>query len=199
MWLYITRLNRFINGEFGMNKTLLLAGVACLVSFGASAQEYKPYVGLDYAFSEADYSKDANHIKDDYSSMIINGGYKIGDYMGVEAFYQAAGDRKTHTSIGRIKTGFDAYGVDLYGYMPLDCEGKFDMLASAGLAIYDTEVKGVPVINENKSRVGYRFGLGAQYNITENIAARLMGRYNYIGMSHLDNFQEVTVGARYSF
>lgn len=181
-----------------MKKTLLLAGVACLVSLSANAFEYKPYVGIDYAYDKADFKKEAKDLKDGFNSGIINAGARFGDYMGLEAFYQMSGDRKTHGEDYNVKASFEAYGVDAYGYMPLGCDKTFDLLASVGVANYDTEIKGEDA-KEDKSRVGYRFGLGAQYNITENIAARVMGRYNYLGMSNLDNFQEVTAGVRYTF
>ena len=42
-----------------MKKTLLLAGVACLFSVSANAmdlsREFRPYIGLDYVYSHADY------------------------------------------------------------------------------------------------------------------------------------------------
>lgn len=45
-----------------MKKTLLLAGVACLFSFGANAADYslselRPYVGLDYVYTDANIKK----------------------------------------------------------------------------------------------------------------------------------------------
>lgn len=46
-----------------MKKTLLLAGVACLFSFGANAADYslselRPYVGLDYVYTDANIKKE---------------------------------------------------------------------------------------------------------------------------------------------
>lgn len=181
-----------------MKKTLLLAGVACLLSFNASAQEFRPYVGVDYAYDKADFKKEAKDLDDGFNSGIVNAGVKMGDYAGLEAFYQLAGTRKTHFNDYDVKAKFSAYGVDAYGYLPLGCEKKFDLLASLGIANYDTEIK-TPESKDSKDRMGYRFGLGAQYSFTDNIAARVMGRYNYLGMSKLDNFAEVTAGLRYTF
>lgn len=182
-----------------MKKTLLLAGVACLLSFNASAQEFRPYVGLDYAYDKADFKKEAKSLDDGFNSGIINAGVRMGDYYGLEAFFQQSGERKTHFTGEDVKAKFNAYGLDAYGYMPLGCEKKFDLLASLGLAAYDTTVKGLPEGKYDKQRMGYRMGIGAQYNFTENMAARVMGRYNYLGMSQLDNFSEVTAGVRYTF
>lgn len=46
-----------------MKKTLLLAGVACLFSFGANAADYnmrdlRPYIGIDYIYTNANIKKE---------------------------------------------------------------------------------------------------------------------------------------------
>ena len=50
-----------------MKKTLLLAGVACLFSYSANAmdlsQDIRPYVGLDYVYSHANYKNDASRLE----------------------------------------------------------------------------------------------------------------------------------------
>ena len=75
-----------------MKKTLLLAGVACLFSFGANAADYslselRPYVGLDYVYTDANIKKETR-IKTDYNSGAINAGIRFYDYLGLEAFFQ---------------------------------------------------------------------------------------------------------------
>ena len=101
-----------------MKKTLLLAGVACLFSFGANAEEYRPYVGLDYVFSNANIKKEYN-MKKDYNSGAVNAGIQIGEYTGLEAFFQQSGERKKNiTDTLNNKTKFHAYVLYLYVYMP---------------------------------------------------------------------------------
>ena len=73
-----------------MKKTLLLAGVACIFSYNANAMnissDLKPYIGLDYVYSKADFKGEAsrleksNLLKDNYNSGVINAGIKLGDY-----------------------------------------------------------------------------------------------------------------------
>ena len=47
-----------------MKKTLLLAGVACIFSYNANAMnissDLKPYIGLDYVYSKADFKGEAS-------------------------------------------------------------------------------------------------------------------------------------------
>ena len=70
-----------------MKKTLLLAGVACLFSFGANAADYslselRPYVGLDYVYTDANIKKETR-IKTDYNSGAINAGIRFYDYLSL--------------------------------------------------------------------------------------------------------------------
>lgn len=184
-----------------MKKTLLLAGVACLMSFGASAQEFRPYVGLDYAYSDANTKKEY-HFKNDYNSGIVNAGVDMGNYTSLEAFFQQSGERKSNVGDQRIKNKFHAYGLDLYGYLPVpQCNEKFSLLGSLGLANYNMEAKYRADVRGkiDKDRVGYRAGIGAQYNFTENWGARVMGRYTYIGSKAMKDLKEVTAGIRYTF
>ena len=195
-----------------MKKTLLLAGVACLFSYNANAMHVssamRPYVGLDYAYSHASYKGQASRmadkdmIDDNYNSGIINAGMKFGHYSGIEAFYQQSeeitGDHYYNNGYTyEAKTQFNAYGLDMYGYMPVGC-GGFNLLGTAGLGVYDIEIKGAGT-KDTWSRVGYRAGLGAQYDFNDNWSARVVGRYSYIGTKAVDNLKEITAGIRYTF
>ncbi len=185
-----------------MKKTLLLAGVACLISFGAAAKEYNPYIGLDYAYSKFDLKKQLKRVDDGYNSGVVNAGIRVGQYAGLEAFFQQAGDRKTHDADGSVKSKFYAYGADLMGYLPIPaCNEKFNLLGSVGLGNYKFSAKysGNNKPKYNKDRTGYRFGVGAQYHMTQNWSARVMGRYTFLGARDIDNLAEVTAGLRYTF
>ena len=198
---------------YNMKKALLLAGVASLFSFNANAMmgmpsDFRPYVGVDYVYSKADYKGDASRLEDDgylednFNSGVINAGIKMGDYYSIEAFYQQSaseeGDYFVYDGMShKAETQFDAYGIDLYGYAPVGCDG-LSLLGTVGLANYDLEVKELGE-TETKSRVGYRAGIGAQYDFNENWSARLVGRYSYINTKDVDNLMEATAGIRYTF
>ena len=191
-----------------MKKSLLLAGVACsLIATNASAgwkdsmhhaiQNSKYYIGADYAYVNADFNGSFQEAKDSYNSGSINLGVRM-DKFGVEIFNQMSGKRTKDLTDGDLKTKINAYGLDLYGYQPLGCEGKYDLLATVGLANY--YYKGEwDSGSDSKNRIGYRVGGGAMYNFNDHISARVVGRYAYIGGDSLNHVAEVTAGLRYTF
>jgi len=193
-----------------MKKTLLLAGVACvLMTTQAQAANWfttqadhmartsKIYVGADYAFDSVDFKGNLREAKQDYNSGIFNIGSRMGNY-GVEFFGQWSFGRSKDTPEGKLKTKINAYGMDMYGYLPLGCEGKYDVLATIGVADY--YYKGFRgENNDSNNRLGWRIGGGAMYNMTEHVSARIVGRYAYIGASDLNHVAEVTAGLRYNF
>lgn len=186
-----------------MNKALLLASAACIISFSSAAnanmlKDLNPYVGADYVYSHADFKGGDRGLKKDYDSGAVNAGIQVGKYTSLEAFYQHSGTRKTHDEAGdKIKSNFQAYGLDMYGYLPLGCS-KMDLLGSVGAANYKLKVKD-STGKYDKDRIGYRIGAGAQYRFTDHISARIMGRYSYIDSKALKSLTEVTAGLRYTF
>lgn len=186
-----------------MNKTLLLAGVASVIAFGASAAEYhfpklEPYMGADYVYSYAKFGRSAGALKKSYHSGAVNMGARMYDNLGLEAFFQMSGQRKNNRPEGTYKGEFLAYGMDLYGYAPIMCS-NFNLLGSLGLANYRFTFKYGDASSKHQNRIGYRAGVGIQYDFTEHLAARIMGRYSYIGMNRVNNLKEVTAGLRYTF
>ena len=189
-----------------MKKTLLLAGVACaLMTTQANAANWyntmtkntKIYVGADYAFDSVDFKGALREAKEDYNSGIFNIGARM-DYVGVEFFGQWGWGDSKDTPDGKLKTNLNVYGMDMYGYMPLGCEGKYDIIGTIGIADY--YYKGfMGDQNDTNNHVGWRIGGGAMYNMTDHISARIVGRYAYIGASDLNHVAEVTAGMRYNF
>ena len=193
-----------------MKKTLLLAGVACaLMTTQAQAanwfsnkadhmsQNAKVYVGADYAFDDFDFKGSLHDAKKSYHSGLVNFGTRV-DNVGGEVFGQWSFGRTKDTVEGKIKTRVNAYGLDMYGYLPLGCEGKYELLGTFGVADY--YYKGFNGdVNDTNNHIGWRIGGGAMYNITQQVSARIVGRYAYIGASDLNHAAEVTAGLRYSF
>ena len=187
-------------------KTILLAGAAALLSGTVQAMEINPYMGLDYVYSHADYKSDHaawdKALKKDYDSGAVNLGMRPSEYFSLEGFFQQSAKSKgalveVTGGSGRLKSEFYAYGLEAYRYMPMGCDG-FSLLGTVGLANYNFKIKDNNG-SEDKNHMGYRVGIGAQYDMNENWAMRLVGRYSYIDSKVLDNLQEVTAGIRYTF
>ena len=185
-----------------MKKVLLLAGVAALVSANANAfnleREVKPYIGADYTYSNVEYKTTGYSLPHSYNSHGANIGAKLGEYFGPEFYYQQSFKRTTHTADKKVKNRFFSYGMDLMGYLPLGCEGMFNGLASVGFGDYNVKTSYRGHSNDT-NKIGYRAGLGLQYNMTDNWSARIMGRYSYVGTRFLDDMWEAVAGLRYTF
>ncbi len=189
-----------------MNKALLFASAACVLTLSSTANaqqmfgnDIEPYVGLDYVYSRADFKSGAD-LKKDYNSGSVNVGTRLGKYAGLEAYYQLSGSRSTRLADDvKAKSKFHSYGLDIFGYLPLGCEDKVDLLASVGAGNYNIKVKNIPEGKYDKDHMGYRFGVGAQYNFNEHVSARAMYRYTYLDTKYLDNMNEFTAGLRYTF
>jgi len=190
-----------------MKKTLLLsgvAGIASLAAFNAEAMmnwninDYRPYIGGDYVYSYAKQGSDAKHMKHNFHSGKANLGMQFYQNWDLEFSYQQSGELKSKANpTGKqAKNYFSAYALDAYGKYPLFCT-NLGALATVGTAIYHAKYKGLP--KKSFNRVGYRAGLGLQYDFNKNIAARVIGRYSYVGADYLNNLKEVTVGFQYRF
>ena len=188
-----------------MKKVCLIAAAVSTFALNAGAADWgmnmsewvRPYMGADYVYSHANHGSFAKEAKKDYNSWAVNAGIDIARYTSLEGFFQQAFQRKTHIGPDTLKSDFYAWGLDMYGRMPIMCSG-FNALASVGLADYNVKYK-FQGSSEDKQRVGYRGGLGMSYDFTDHISMRVMGRYSYLGMANLNHLMEVTAGLRYTF
>lgn len=180
-----------------MKKTLLLASAtACIFAFNAKAVEFKPYVGLDYAYTGAELSKeyDSPILENKFHSLNVNIGTRLDKNFGIEAFYQQSAEEEGTFNIA--KTSFNAYGVDLAGYVPLN--ETTEAFATVGLGRYEVEAKVIGLKLSEKD-TGVRFGLGLLHNINDNWALRGQIRYVNLDMESVDYMAEVSAGIRYNF
>lgn len=187
-----------------MKKICMIAVAASALTINAEAADWgmgdmvRPYMGADYIYSHAKHGGIAKDAKKGYNSWSVNMGMDIARYTSVEAFFQQSGKRKDHFRDSSLSSEFYAWGMDVYGRMPVMCS-NFNLLGSVGLADYNVKYNFKPGSTDDKQRVGYRGGVGFSYSFTDNVSMRVMGRYSYIGMNSLDNLMEVTAGLRYTF
>lgn len=176
------------------------------VAFTANAQaaelEYKPYVAADYHYTDANAHKESPY----YNSGSVSVGTSYNKYFGTELFYQYSNDyKKSNRTTGEKRSSqFQAYGLDMIGYLPLGCDQVFSLLGTIGIGEYKFEKKnGFMTIGSHKhndSGYGYRAGLGAQYQIDENWSVRAIARY--IGLDKVkdfDHMMDYSMGVKYSF
>ncbi len=186
-----------------MKKVVLGAAAAVLLlSANAMAEEnytYRPYVGLDYVYSNAN----AEGMKPNYSSAAINFGTMYNKYFGTELFYQYSDKDKNHNaSHEKLRTSFQAGGLDMYGYLPLGCEQRFSLLGTAGVGMYKfrKSYSSLALKGGNDSGYGYRLGAGIMYDIDDNWSIRALARHvNLDGVEGFDHMMEYSAGIRYNF
>lgn len=173
-----------------MKKVLLLAGVAGMVAANANAFDVTPYVGLDANYSTVDRDSGTQVSPKSWSGAVILGART--DHYGIEAGYDHG--KREHESAG--ETRLSKYTIDLLGFQPLGCSGRWELVGSAGVTFNKIDGHG-----DYKSDHGYgeRLGAGLQYALTENLAVRAMYHYNWIHQSYINNTNEISLGVRYSF
>ena len=179
--------------------SLMVAVSALAFSANANASDFKPYVGLDYNYTDAD----ADHQSPKYNSASVNVGTEYNKYFGTEVFYQYSDDDKKHVNGIENQTSFQAYGLDLMGYLPLGCDQVFSLVGTMGIGEYtfDKNYSGFYAPKDQRDHgIGYRFGGGLQYKIDDKFSVR--GLVRYVNLNDIDNFDdmwEYTACIRYSF
>ena len=194
-----------------------LSIIAFLLSFFSFSQAHatdwlNPYIGLDYAYTDAGYGNyPSKTLEDKTDSYVLSAGIKVLPGLAVEGFYQKSGEEENTASNvlfagDSLKSSMNlqAYGVDIVSdFLSL---GIVEILGSTGIAKYDVKVSQNYYFNQTGghftktySGEGLRFGLGAQINLNDNYSIRAMGRYSFTNIEKIDNFKEFTIGLRYSF
>lgn len=175
--------------------------------------QIRPYIGVDVAMSSMDYeniddgyNEDyGDYMEDSHNSLSLVVGAKFNKYVGIEAFIQQSGEEDKNYEGGKTTSDYNAIGVDLIGYMPVNQE--LELLASLGLAQYNFHVteEYEDSYYEYKEKdslntTGIRLGIGAQYNLTEHVALRGMARYVKLNDDDIiKNMVELSLGLRYMF
>ena len=184
-----------------MKKSLLLSSaIACFMAHNANAMnlmEMRPYVGAEYVYSHAKQGSFAQRAKENFHSGKFDLGIEWMKNIDTEFSYQMSGELKSNSTFNeKMEASFEAYALDVYGKYPLMCS-PLSAVGTLGGAIYHTEYKGLP--GKGTTKVGYRAGVGMQYDFNEHISARVIGRYSYIGTDYLNNLMEVNAGLLYRF
>ena len=145
--------------------------------------------------------------------------------IGMEAFYNYAYNKNEVTQVDNKTLGsadyhmvntfitkYQAYGVDLLGYLPVT--DYFDFIAFVGLGHYNFsnsahfEVRyldgGLGFVDAfdsdfSESKLAWRLGGGFQVNVGRGLMLRAMYRYIKLNTQMLRYTQEFSVGVRFAF
>ena len=215
------------NNQPKVNYSKFYIGLDYIVGKTSSGEDKTEF--SDPMLGGAKISADLNKIIDDQDSISFVIGSRINKYFGLEAFYQQTFednhfsqiDNETLNSSGadytdyhlmnNYVTSFKAYGLDAIGYLPVT--PYFDFVGSLGLAQYNFRNKatfnayyldqfdprGSIEKDFDDDTFGIRAGLGAQVNIADGVALRLMYRYIHVGGDFIDNLNEFSFGVRFLF
>lgn len=158
---------------------------AILLSTSAQADDFfiKPYVGAEYQFTHIDY-KDGNEDLAPQNFNAANGhiGARVHKNLGFEAGYTQSATATKDNVLGSgldVKMHFQAVNLDALGYLPIG-DGKTELIGTAG-AVYTklhSSVTGFGSSSDHETKP--RFGLGAQYWISDNFNVRGIARYQIV-------------------
>ncbi len=178
-------------------KNISVLSMAACFPFSAHAIDnvYKPYLGINYAYTTAT----AKNIRPHNNSASIILGSTYNPYFSTEMFFQYS-DKDKISNSETAKTSFHAYGLDTIAYLPLGCSGAIAPLATLGIGEYTVKNKLINSFHKKDHGYGYRFGGGLSYNIDENWSLRGIARYIKTDkIRNYDHITEYTLGMRYTF
>ena len=172
-------------------KKFYLAFAASMISLNAHAFILSPHVGLDYVSATPNGYGDI----DSLNGGVVSVGVKALGFLSVEGFYQ---QYASTDAFGGSKTKPAAYGIDLVSDT-LNL-GVVELLTTVGYGKYTLDGGNLDKKMDKFEGTAYRAGIGAQFNLNDNIGIRAMYRYVFPEEDTFKkNVQELTVGSRYYF
>lgn len=142
-----------------------------------------PYLGASVGQATSDVTCPAATSCDDSDlAWKIYGGLEVNEYISMEFGYADMGEVEyTGAQTGtREVAGVTMHLLGTYALSP-----NFSLLASGGLNILSTDVKGTVAAEDTD--VAWSFGLGAQYNFTKSLGLRVeWERYFEVGSSNFN-------------
>lgn len=191
-----------IKKEYKMKKTLLLAGVACLLSLQANAAELNPYVSGKLTYSDISFDgKDTwggnnpGSSKDKLSDKVL--GFSpavgvsmptIGGAVRAELEYNINEDAKENMSVGKNgpigKMKLETQSIMVNAYYDFNTNTAFTPYVGAGIGY--AKVKGslsssVLSMDTDDTNFAWQVGAGVAYALNDNVSLDLGYRYTDMG------------------
>ncbi len=119
----------------------------------------------------------------DYSTVMIQAGYKFNQYVAIEARYWFGMDETLYTDSvdGDVDLTVDTFGIYIKPMYPVT--DAFDIYALLGYANNDASVEDNEGTYDFDSVDGFSWGIGAAYSFTDNLAVFV----DYVNMYEDDN------------
>ncbi len=157
----------------------------------ALAQSDAPYVGFSYGdarFNDGDFCGGSKTCHDADTGFKVYGGIALDETLSVEYYYAYFGeasaevDDKGPDNYSR-KYAVEAYGIDAVAHMPLN--ERFSFFGKVGIAWWEWNAESVNSASNifakfpqwrttgSDSGTGLKLGVGAKYNLQDNIDLRL--------------------------
>lgn len=207
-----------------MKKLLLLSAFMPSMAF-ANDFTFQPYVGADFLHSVYSYNDnyDAGSglfldgdiiLEDSLNGLNVHIGNRFHQNFGAELGYfrtqEESKDIATGTVVGpgtvaaadfTTDVQVSGFTVDALGYLPIGQQYPFELVGTAGVSYNTMEItdsSGSADVDE--SELGFRAGGGAQVNITPQINARALARYQTADFDDIaENAWTYSVGLNYGF
>lgn len=168
---------------------------------------------------------DSSQMIDHQDNIGVVLGFRPHKNWGIEAFYNRSYAKNEVTQYDDVNISstdyhlintyiskYQAYGIDLVGYIPVT--QFFDFVAFVGIGKYHFDntakfeahyLEGLnPAVYSasysfDEDEIGYRAGGGVQFNIMDGVVLRLMYKYINIGSDTIHYLQEYSAGLRFLF
>lgn len=171
-----------------MKKILFLLGLLS-ISNSVLAADQGVYAGFNLGVGKLDLHT-PNGL--DKSDSVVSGvllGYKFNRYFGVETQYTGIG--KVTDNISGSAKG-DALSLTAISFLPLN--NAYSLYGKLGVATTKTKISSSLSPMNDATKTALTYGLGAQYNYNENIAARL-GWDHYKAAADINGGNQKNIGA----
>ena len=99
----------------------------------------------------------------------IFGGWKLTDWLGLEAAYVDLGTAEIDTPGSSVDLDADGFSLSAVGFLPLN--DNFDLFAKAGAYNWDVEADGIAGGLEDDG-TDATYGVGARLGLNDNVALR---------------------------
>ena len=184
-----------------MKKIAAVVLLSAVVAAPAFAADEGFYAGVTLGNGKPGVSPSAAALSKK-SEFIYGGlaGYQYNKNLDVEAQFTGLGKA---TDVAGNTTKADALSLVAVGILPLS--DSFELLGKLGVASAKTKTAGLTASNFGATRTGVTYGLGAQYNVNQNLGLRLVwDRYavatsTAMGVKTNANANVVSIGAVYKF